>query len=227
MNGRIKQNLQKRNFMTHVLTMLMAATTMLGCSLQVQAAPAAKVSGNASVVIYSYSVSHSAEAEAVMHKKGEDQVVMQADLSMPGEWACFEFTVENTGNVEAILSKVIRADDTPEDILVSFGISDKDVGETLKPGEKCKISIVVQVDPKLTDDLSTNGDFSLTLVYKASALTGNDDDKKDIETGEKSSVKKNTPKTGDRSYLPFAVAGLLLSVVMGMVVRKMNHSESV
>ena len=200
----------------YIATILMTAVLLL-CKMPVYAAPAAQVGGNADVIIRSCSVSHSPDADASVTPDGDSKVVMKADLSVPGEWACFKFTVENKGSADAILSDVIQFDDTPEEILISFGISDKNAGETLKAGEQCRISIVAQLDSEMTEDISADGDFALTLVYEApetvsSSEKAEDNDNEDTYSAE-STFNTNAPKTGDSSESLVALGAMLLSAV--------------
>lgn len=133
------------------------------------AASAAQASGGAHVVITHLSSSHSSRgAEASAAAIDSSSTALQATLSLPGAWACFDLTVENQGSSDAVLSQVVQQDKTAEGLLVSFGISGIDAGEKLAPEEQCKVSIVVQLDPELSaENLSPSGDFLLNLVYDA------------------------------------------------------------
>lgn len=145
----------------------MTIVLLLGHQIPVLAASAVQVHGTADILIESYQVSFSSGTHASMQVSDDHNVNMKADLFKPGDWACFEITIENAGTKDAILADVIQSDRTSDQISVSYGISNKDIGESLQPGEKCSISIVVQLDPEMTDNLSSSGNFGLTLVYNA------------------------------------------------------------
>lgn len=171
-------------------------------------AATAGVKGEADVVISHCEAACSTGAWAQAVPLGEDSLQMQARLDRPGAWASFSFTVENRGSAGAVLSDVLQTDETPEDIQVSFGISNGDAGETLAPGERCTVSVVVQADPQMTGTrLEAGGDFSLVLVYRAGG--------------------EHSPATGDSFPLwpaaAMAGAGLGLPVLLWLRRRENRH----
>ena len=190
------------------LCCLLGVVLALLFSAHAWAAPTAGVEGEADVVISHCEATCSTGAWAQAIPVGEDSLQMQARLDRPGAWASFSFTVENRGSAGAVLSDVLQTDETPEGIQVSFGISNADAGETLAPGERCTVSVVVQVDPQMTGArLETGGDFSLVLVYRASG--------------------EHSPATGDGFPLwptiAMAGAGLSLPVLLWLRRREKRH----
>lgn len=173
------------------LSAVLLAVVLLCCPGPAWAAPSVEVSGSADVVITDLSASHSAWASADAAREGDSRAVMEASLAAPGAWANFTLTVVNRGTKAAVLSQVLQRDDTPDNILVSFGISNEDAGETLSPGQSCTVTIVAQVDPALTDAaLASSGDFALTLVYDAAG---------------------DSPKTGDTAPVIPAFTAMAIS----------------
>ena len=191
----LKQIPSGKKVVKKISAALVSMSMFLGCQISALAASDVGIDGNAEVVISSYEVTHSAGVTASAKALGESQIEMTADFNIPGDWACYEFTVENTGSVDAVLSDVIQLDQTSEDILISFGIGKDDIGEDLKAGERCKISIVAQLDPEKTGSASAEGEFGLTMVYEA-VEHGRD---KDIQSGSTNEKITNgtQPKTGD------------------------------
>ena len=221
----------RRHFRIYTFTVLMVIALMLGHQITVYAADNAEISGNASVNICSSSVSHSAEAAATIRQCENNSVVMQADLSVPGEWACYTFTVENDGTSDAVLTDVIQKKSTTDDLLISFGISEEDEGEILKPGEQCRISIVAQLNPETENDVSVSEDFALTLVYENSEFVRDSDD---IESGDSDSEDENSVdvtlnnaamSTGDSFCSIITVGVTLFSAVILMFLFYKRRSE--
>lgn len=183
-----------------LLAVIVTTLLLVSCLPTVLAAPSAAVSGSADVVITTLSASHSTGASAGAAPEGDSRVVMEANLPSPGAWASFTLTVENRGDRAAVLSRVLQQDDTPDNILVSFGISNDAAGETLAPGSTCTITIVAQVDPATADTtLEANGDFSLTLIYDTAGYS---------------------PKTGDDTPLLTLFLVMVFSLTALMPLRK-------
>lgn len=179
-----------------VLAMLMLAFGFP----RVLASSGIEVTGSADVEITGVSADASAGATARAAREDGQQALMEAGFSCPGAWTRFTLTVENRGSSAAVLSQVRQQDDTPQEIRVSFGISDSDTGEILVPGERCTLTIVAQVDPDAADDiLQADGSFALSLIYQADGTA---------------------PETGDR----FPTLGLCLlaagSLILFLVLRR-------
>ena len=203
---------RKRRFLKSVISMLLLAMTVLSCQVPCYAASAARVVGNADVHISACSVVHSPGTDASIETPENSCVIMKADLLIPGDWACFNFTVKNTGNTDVVLSDVIQSDQTPENIQVSFGIGDRDIGEKLKTGEQCQVSIVAQLDPEKKDDISETGEFGLTMIYESeeiSEICKNDSRNSIDEKSNKTESAVVSPKTGD-DWRPFPVLCMIL-----------------
>lgn len=112
-----------------------------------QAAQTTQVSGSADVILSEVLTQSSTGASAQASIQEKNQATLQADLTLPGSWAEFTIVAENRGQQEARLSQVLQHQDMPENVSVSFGVSDTDAGETLGPGEQCEVSVVVEADP--------------------------------------------------------------------------------
>lgn len=189
------------NTRKRLAAVVLTALVLVSCLSSALAAPNVEVSGSADVVITALSASHSTGADAGAVQEGDSRAVMTADLSRPGAWACFTIGVENRGDCAAVLSQVLQQDDTPADLLISFGISNADAGELLAPGETCTVTIVAQVDPSLTaSTLAAEGSFALTLVYDAAA---------------------DSPKTGDST--PALSLFLLMALSLAALVLLKKH----
>lgn len=146
---------------------LLLCAGLLFPAAQAQAAQTTQVSGSANVVLREVSTQSSTGASAQASIGEENQATLQADLTLPGSWAAFTIVAENCGEKEANLSNVLQQQDMPENVNVSFGISDRDAGEKLQPGEQCAVSVVVEADPEETESFDETGSFSLTLIYDA------------------------------------------------------------
>ena len=194
----------KNNIFKKLTGTLMAIVLILGHLIPVFAASEAKINGNANVLIESYQVSYSSGVHASMQAAENHKVLMQADFFKPGDWACFEFTIENSGSKNAILSDVLQSDQTSDQISISYGISNSDIGELLRPGEKCSISIVVQLNPEMTDNISSSGNFGLTLIYNA--------------------AENVTPKTGDPFKLGLTIGCMCITAAVVVILAKRRYS---
>lgn len=194
------------NFLKRLSAAALVLLALAACLPTVRAASGMEVSGSADVVITALSTSHSTGAAAGAARDGNCKAILEATLPAPGAWASFTLTVQNRGTRAATLSRVLQQDDTPDKILVSFGISDTDTGETLAPGETCSITIVAQVDPAVRAAvLDENGSFALTLVYNAAG--------ENAGTG-------GSPQTGDRFPLLPLSALAALSLICFVLLRR-------
>lgn len=221
---------EKKHFLRCITGVLMTMVILLGHQTPVFAAPTAQINGNGKVMIKFYSVSYSSGANASMEADGDSKVMMQADLCKPGDWAYFELTVENYGSVDAVLSDVIQSDHTSENIFVTFGISDEDAGEILKSGQQCHISIVVQLNPQITDSISASGDFGLTLVYEAAddgKQNGADTENRiEINGTGGNTHRSDSPKTGDLSHPLAALGSMFLTAVAIFFINRRRHART-
>lgn len=217
MNTLSSFSLNLRKTLSRISAGLLAAVLLASGTPSALGAPSAQVSGDADVAITHISASHSSSgAEASAETIDDSSAALQATLSIPGAWACFSLTVENRGTSGAVLSQVVQRDETADPLLVSFGISDHDAGELLAPGEQCTVSIVVELDPELTaETISSDGDFSLSLVYDAAETTvppdsgggGSDDNGASNSPESGSSGNTDAPRTADTA-LPL-LAGVI------------------
>lgn len=187
-----------------------------------QAAQTAQVSG-ADVILSEVLTQSSTGASAQASIQEKNQATLQADLTLPGSWAEFTIVAQNRGQQEARLSQVLQHQDMPENVSVSFGVSDADTGETLGPGEQCEVSVVVEADPEETESFDESGSFSLTLIYDA------DEEEDGTESGTESGggTDEESPQTGDN--FPSAAAGLAGAAALGCVyffARRKQASEA-
>lgn len=179
---------------------LLLCAGLLFPAAQAQAAQTTQVTGSANVVLREVSTQSSTGASAQASIGEENQATLQADLTLPGSWAAFTIVAENCGEKEANLSNVLQQQDMPENVNVSFGISDMDAGEKLQPGEQCAVSVVVEADPEETESFDETGSFSLTLIYDVDeGTTGTDSG---TQSGGES--EGASPQTGDH-FPVFAV----------------------
>lgn len=192
---------------------LLLCAGLLFPAAQAQAAQTTQVSGSANVVLREVSTQSSTGASAQASIGEENQATLQADLTLPGSWAAFTIVAENCGEKEANLSNVLQQQDMPENVNVSFGISDRDAGEKLQPGEQCAVSVVVEAVPDET------GSFSLTLIYDA------DEGTTGTQSGGES--EETSPQTGD--HFPVFAACAAVAAAAGCVYvwnRKKQASEA-
>lgn len=88
-------------------------------------------------------------------------------FTMPGSYAEIEVKIQNTGSLDATLTRV----DAPHCSLEDFSITLADgiEGETLKAGEICTLTVVVSWDKKSTRSFEelTEGDYAFRLIYTA------------------------------------------------------------
>lgn len=183
-----------------------------------QAAQTAQVGGNADVILSEVMTQSSTGASAEASIEETNRAKLQADLTLPGSWAAFTLVAENRGQADARLSQVLRQQEMPENVRVSFGVSDADQGETLAPGEQCEVSVVVEADPEQTEVLDETGSFSITLIYDADEETGG---------AESGGEAEDSPQTGDN--FPAAAAGLAGAAALGCLyfcARKKQRSEA-
>lgn len=188
-----------------------------------QAAQTTQVSGSADVILSEVLTQSSTGASAQASIQEKNQATLQADLTLPGSWAEFTIVAENRGQQEARLSQVLQHQDMPENVSVSFGVSDTDAGETLGPGEQCEVSVVVEADPEETESFDESGSFSLTLIYDA------DEEEGGTESGTESGdgTDEESPQTGDS--FPVAAAGAAVVAALACVYfwnRKKHASEA-
>ena len=198
---------------------LLLCAGLLFPAAQAQAAQTTQVSGSANVVLREVSTQSSTGASAQASIGEENQATLQADLTLPGSWAAFTIVAENCGEKEANLSNVLQQQDMPENVNVSFGISDRDAGEKLQPGEQCAVSVVVEADPEETESFDETGSFSLTLIYDADeGTTGTQSGGESDET---------SPQTGD--FFPVSAVCAAVAAAAGCVYvwhRKKQASEA-
>ena len=206
---------------------LLLCAGLLFPAAQAQAAQTTQVSGSADVVLREVSTQSSTGASAQASIGEENQATLQADLTLPGSWAAFTIVAENCGEKEANLSNVLQQQDMPENVNVSFGISDADAGEKLQPGEQCAVSVVVEADPDETESLDETGSFSLTLIYDADEGTTGTEPGTDSGTQSGGESDETSPQTGD--HFPIFAACAAVAAAAGCVYvwnRKKQASEA-
>lgn len=206
---------------------LLLCAGLLFPAAQAQAAQTTQVSGSANVVLREVSTQSSTGASAQASIGEENQATLQADLTLPGSWAAFTIVAENCGEKEANLSNVLQQQDMPENVNVSFGISDRDAGEKLQPGEQCAVSVVVEADPEETESFNETGSFSLTLIYDADEGTTGTEPGTDSGTQSGGESEETSPQTGD--HFPVFAACAAVAAAAGCVYvwnRKKQASEA-
>lgn len=206
---------------------LLLCAGLLFPAAQAQAAQTTQVSGSANVVLREVSTQSSTGASAQASIGEENQATLQADLTLPGSWAAFTIVAENCGEKEANLSNVLQQQDMPENVNVSFGISDRDAGEKLQPGEQCAVSVVVEAVPDETESFDETGSFSLTLIYDADEGTTGTEPGTDSGTQSGGESDETSPQTGD--FFPVSAVCAAVAAAAGCVYvwhRKKQASEA-
>lgn len=85
-------------------------------------------------------------------------------FSLPEAWAEYKLTITNNGTVNANLSGAVIALNTENSDQLTLKAPDLS-DETLKPGESCTVTFVVQVPESCTGELNATGSITLTLPY--------------------------------------------------------------
>lgn len=148
------------------IALLTAAVFLFaGQQAKVKAADAAYVSGTADVRIIQTEASYSSGAEAAVSFSSRE-ADMDGTLDKPGAWICYMIEVQNQGGTDAALSMAALRDETPAYINVTCGVKDEHIGDVLRPGEKRRISILVQWNPDdATVSAEEHGTYGLTLAF--------------------------------------------------------------
>ncbi len=96
----------------------------------------------------------------------ENGKVSFADVTfgIPGAWAEYKLTITNNGTVNANLSGAVIALNTENSDQLTLKAPDLS-DETLKPGESCTVTFVVQVPESCAGELNATGSITVTLPY--------------------------------------------------------------
>lgn len=210
------------NIIKIISTVMITLLMLSFCVITAAAAETVDVSGSADVEIESVSSDHSQGAAAVAALDGRCNAILKSEFFCPGAWASFDITVENRGSSTARLSDVIKQDNTSENIIISFGISDSKNGELLAAGDRCTVTVVAQVNPDLSASvLEENGDFSLTLIYDAVSNNSNSEN----DGSDSSAEPEQSPSTGVSRYQLIFWFILISAAVITLILLRSRHSD--